>query len=101
MQRPSSVLSAGLRRLTSTFAEPLKLGLSPNLQADLALNFAYRDQMDEFELRAYKVLERDPAVGKLHNYLIASLAFAENGAPPSSQRTTDARVTTKRLHPGI
>jgi tetratricopeptide (TPR) repeat protein len=47
--------------------------LSPNLQADLALNFAFRDQPDRFETEARKVLQKDPAVSKLHLYLINSL----------------------------
>ena len=52
--------------------------LSPNFQADLALNYAFRGEMDRFEIEARKVLEMDPGVSKLHLYLIAALGVGGN-----------------------
>ena len=52
--------------------------LSPNLQADLAMNFLFRGQMDRFETEARKVLQLAPGVSKLHIYLITSLGVRGN-----------------------
>src|SRR5262249_54058956 len=52
--------------------------LCPNFLADLALNYAFRGEMDRFEIEARKVLEMDPGVSKLHLYLIAALGARGN-----------------------
>jgi serine/threonine-protein kinase len=46
--------------------------LSPNLHADLTLNFAYRGQWDRFEAEARTVLEMDRGVFKVHQALISA-----------------------------
>jgi tetratricopeptide (TPR) repeat protein len=52
--------------------------LSPNLHADLTLNFGYRGQLSRFEAEARKVLEMDAGVFKLHLFLTGALGIRGN-----------------------
>jgi serine/threonine-protein kinase len=62
--------------------------LSPLVRADLACNLVYRGLFDDFEREAARVLEDDPAVGKLYWFLCKSRALRGDkaGAVEAAER---------------